>query len=277
MSSASIPIAGVIGDPIAHSRSPKLHGFWLAKYGINGHYVPLHVAAPNLNLALETLPKFGFVGFNVTIPHKEAVLKYADDISDRAATIGAANTVVLRPDGSVFADNTDAYGFIENLKHGAPGWAADTGPCTVIGAGGAARAVTFALKEAGAKEIRVINRTRGRAEVLRDEIGGPISIFDWKEVASALDGAATVVNTTSLGMIGKPELELPIELVDPNAVVNDIVYEPLETKLLYNARNRGCRVVDGLGMLFHQAAPGFESWFGVAPEIDENLRQAVLQ
>lgn len=275
MKTPGVPIAGVIGDPIAHSRSPKLHGYWLRKYGIDGHYIPLRVVSSDLKLAFETLPKFGFVGFNVTLPHKEAVLKHADEVSRRAAVIGAANTVVFRSDGSIFADNTDAYGFIQSIKLGAPGWSAGSGPCTVLGSGGAARAVIFALRDAGATEIRLVNRTRSRAEALRDEFVGPISVFDWDDAASALEGAATVVNTTSLGMDGKPELDLPFEAIDPSAIVTDIVYSPLETKLLSEAKRIGCRTVDGLGMLLHQAAPGFESWFGLVPGVDDALRQVV--
>jgi shikimate dehydrogenase len=276
MSGASIPLAGVIGSPVAHSRSPALHGHWLRRYGIRGFYVPLDVAQADLEHVLRAMPRMGFVGANVTIPHKETVLRLADAVSDRAALIGAANTLTFRADGKIHADNTDGYGFLENLRHGAPGWRADAGPCAVLGAGGAARAVVASLIEAGAEEIRVTNRTRNRAEALRAEFGTKVVVYDWVQAGNAIEDAATVVNTTSLGMVGKSEFRVPLDALSPAAIVTDLVYTPLDTALLLRAREVGCRTVDGLGMLLYQAVPGFERWFGVKPEVDAALREAVL-
>lgn len=276
MSGPAIPLAGVIGAPVAHSRSPALHGYWLRKYGIRGHYVPLEVAQADLEEVLRAMPRMGFVGANVTIPHKETALRIADIVSDRAALIGAANTLIFRSDGKIHADNTDGYGFLENLRQGAPGWRADAGPCAVLGAGGAARAVVASLLEAGAEEIRLTNRTRNRAEALRTEFGTKVVVYDWVQAGNAIEEAATVVNTTSLGMVGKSEFRVPLDGLSPQAVVTDLVYTPLDTALLVRAREIGCRTVDGLGMLLHQAVPGFERWFGVKPEVDAALREAVL-
>ncbi len=276
MTDTRIPLAGVIGSPISHSKSPKLHGYWLNRYGLRGHYVPMEIFADDLEETLRALPKAGFVGLNVTIPHKERVLNVADLVTDRAALMGAANTLIFRRDGSIHADNTDGYGFIENLRQGAPQWAANAGPVAVIGAGGAARAVVAALIDSGATEIRISNRTKTRAEALRQEFGVKVQVVDWVQAGNMLEGAATVVNTSSLGMTGKPEMRIPLDGLSPDAVVTDLVYTPLETRLLAEARNIGCTTVDGLGMLLHQAAPGFERWFGVRPEVDEAARQAVL-
>ncbi len=276
MSNAPIPLAGVIGSPIAHSKSPRLHGHWLKRYGIRGHYVPMDVGAGDLESAIKTLPKLGFVGLNVTIPHKEHVLSIADLVTDRAALIGAANTLIFRKDGKVHADNTDGYGFVESLRHSAPDWNPAAGPAAVLGAGGAARAVLAALIEVGVEEIRLSNRTKARAEALRQDFGTRIEVVDWVRAGNALEGAATVVNTTSLGMTGKPEMRVPLDGLSKGAVVTDLVYTPLETRLLAHARALGCTTVDGLGMLLHQAAPGFERWFGTRPDVDEAARQAVL-
>ncbi len=271
-----VPLAGVIGAPVSHSRSPALHGYWLRKYGIRGYYVPLEVAQDSLEAVLAAMPEMGFRGANVTIPHKEKVLRLAETVSDRAALIGAANTLTFRPDGKIHADNTDGFGFLENLRQGAPGWRADAGPCTVIGAGGAARAVVASLLEAGATEIRLTNRTRTRAEALKAEFGTKVVVYDWVQAGNAIEEAATVINTTSLGMVGKNEFRVPLDGLSPDAVVTDLVYTPLDTRLLVTAREVGCRTVDGLGMLLHQAAPGFERWFGVRPDVDDALRAAVL-
>ena len=271
-----IPLAGVIGSPIAHSRSPALHGYWLRRYGIRGHYIPMDVSQADLRAALETLPKLGFVGLNVTIPHKETVLALADIVTDRAALIGAANTLIFRKDGKVFADNTDGSGFIANLRQEAPHWAPATGPAVVFGAGGAARAVIAALIEVGAPEIRLANRTRARAEALRSDFGAKVHVHDWVQAGNLLDDAVTVVNTTALGMTGKPEFRVPLDALNARALVTDLVYAPLRTTLLDQAAEAGCTVVDGLGMLLHQAAPGFERWFGTRPEVDAATRAAVL-
>ncbi len=271
-----IPLAGVIGDPIAHSRSPALHNYWLRRYGIRGHYIPMHVVQSDLKAALDMLPRLGFVGINVTIPHKEHVLALADIVTDRAALIGAANTLIFRKDGRIHADNTDGSGFIANLRQNAPAWQPASGPAAVLGAGGASRAVIAALIEVGVPEIRVANRTRPRAETLRSDFGAKIVVVDWVQAGNMLEDAATVVNTTSLGMTGKPDFRVPLDALNPRALVTDLVYSPLQTSLLAEAERMGCTVVDGLGMLLHQAAPGFERWFGHRPEVDAAARAAVL-
>ena len=271
-----IPLAGVIGHPIAHSRSPILHGYWLKRYGIQGHYIPMDVAPADLAQVLRTLPKMGFVGVNITIPHKESILSIADIISDRAALIGAANTLIFRKDGRIHADNTDGSGFIANLRQNAPHWAPASGPAAILGAGGAARAVVAALIEVGVPEIRIANRTRARAEAIRSDFGAKVVVSEWVQAANMLEGAATVVNTTSLGMTGKADFRVPLDGLNPRAVVTDLVYTPLMTQFLIEAEALGCTVVDGLGMLLHQAAPGFERWFGRRPDVDEATRRAVL-
>ena len=276
MSDFRIPLAGVVGSPVAHSRSPRLHRYWLRKYGIPGYYIPMDIAAGDLAEAFATLPKLGFIGVNVTIPHKERILEFADIVTDRAALMGAANTIIFRDDGRVHADNTDGYGFIENLRHGVPDWSPKSGPAAVVGAGGAARAVIASLLNGGAPEIRVTNRTRARADALRAEFGARVQVFDWVAAGNAIEGAATIVNASSLGMTGKPSFRVPLDGLSPDAVVTDLVYTPLDTQLLEEARKTGCRTVDGLGMLIHQAVPAFERWFGLRPEVDSGVRSAVL-
>ncbi len=276
MTDNRIPLAGVIGHPIAHSRSPALHGYWLKTYGLPGHYVPMDVAPADLETVLRSLPKAGFVGANVTVPHKEAALRLADHVSDRASVIGAANTLVFRADGSIHADNTDGYGFMQNLRAGAPDWVPQDGPAVVFGAGGAARAVLQALAEAGVPEILLTNRTRSRADHLKEEFGQRITVVDWVQAGNVIENAELVVNTTSLGMQGQPELRVPLDGLQPGTVVTDLVYAPLKTHLLDQAEAAGCTVVDGLGMLLHQAVPGFERWFGLRPEVTEETRAAVL-
>ena len=276
MTQGSIPLAGVIGSPIAHSLSPRLHRYWLNRYALPGFYIPMDVAQEDLETVMAALPKMGFRGVNVTIPHKVAVLGLADVVTDRAALIGAANTLSFLPDGRLSADNTDGYGFLESLRAGAPAWSAQAGPAAVIGSGGAARAVITALLGEGIEEVRITNRTRARADALRSEFGNRVVVYDWVQAGNAIDGAALVVNTTSLGMTGKPEFRVPLDGLSSDTVVLDIVYNPLETTLLTIARQAGCTVVDGLGMLLHQGTPGFERWFGQAPEVDDALRAAVL-
>jgi len=276
MTKSALPLAGVIGNPIGHSRSPRLHRHWLRRYGIKGDYVPLQVEDQDLEAVVRTLPKMGFVGANVTVPHKVAVMQFADQITDRAILIGAANTLIFRDDGKIHADNTDGYGFIANLKQGAPSWDPKAGPTAIFGAGGAARAIIVALADAGVPEILLSNRTRPKAEALRSEFGARVQVVDWVQAGNMLEEATTVVNTTSLGMTGQPELRVPLDGLRPGTVVNDIVYSPLETTLLREARAAGCIAVDGLGMLLHQGVPGFERWFGHRPEVDDALRAAVL-
>ena len=277
MSLPQIPLAGVIGHPIAHSKSPQLQRHWLKTLGISGYYIPMDVSPDHLTQVLDTLPKAGFVGVNVTVPHKERVMELAHQITDRAALIGAANTLVFRDDGTIHADNTDGYGFIENLRQGAPDWVPNAGPAAVLGAGGAARAVVSALLDAGVPEILISNRTRLRAELLQNDFGKRLKVIDWVQAGNMLEEATTVVNTTSLGMIGKPELRVPLDGLQPGAVVTDLVYAPLKTRLLAEAEAAGCTTVDGLGMLLYQAVPGFERWFGQRPTVDAATRAAVLR
>ncbi|NBV60893.1 MAG: shikimate dehydrogenase [Rhodobacteraceae bacterium] len=277
MTLPKIPLAGVIGHPIAHSKSPQLQRHWLKDLCISGYYIPMDVSPENLAQVLDSLPKAGFVGVNVTVPHKERVMELAHQITDRAALIGAANTLVFRDDGTIHADNTDGYGFIENLRQGAPDWVPTAGPAAVLGAGGAARAVVSALLDAGVPEILISNRTRLRAEVLQQDFGKRLKVVDWVQAGNMLEEAKTVVNTTSLGMIGKPELRVPLDGLQPGTVVTDLVYAPLKTRLLAEAEAAGCTTVDGLGMLLYQAVPGFERWFGQRPTVDAATRAAVLR
>lgn len=268
-----IPLAAVLGCPIAHSRSPRLHGSWLARYGIAGHYVPLHVEPANLKSVLRSLPLMGFVGANVTIPHKESALALADRVTPTAQRIGAANTLSFTPD-AIEADNTDAYGFAQNILATYPNWAPRT--VALIGAGGASRAVIAALLDHGATEIRLANRTIARAEELASDFGAAIQPVAWEEKSAMLAGCDTLVNASSLGMHGQDALDLSLTDLPKTAIVNDLVYTPLETALLGSAKQRGNPVVDGLGMLLHQAAPGFERWFGHTPQVDDSLRKDVM-
>ncbi|MGJ8612123.1 MAG: shikimate dehydrogenase [Octadecabacter sp.] len=277
MTDKNIPLAGVIGNPIVQSRSPQLFRHWLNAYDRPGHYVPIPVLEQNLEQVVRTLPKMGFVGLNVTAPHKVAVLEIADLATDRATLIGAANTLIFRKDGKIHADNTDGYGFIANLKQGAPGWAPSIGPAAVLGAGGAARAVIASLIDVGVQEIYLSNRTRPKAEALKSAFGSKVTVVDWVQAGNMLEDSATVINTTSLGMAGKPEFRVPLDGLRRGTVVTDLVYNPLRTRLLVEAEAAGCVVVDGLGMLLHQAVPGFERWFGVRPEVDVDTRTAVLR
>ncbi len=276
MLSGKARLAAVIGWPVSHSLSPRLHGYWLQRYRIDGAYVPLAVAPEDLVAVLRDLPRMGFVGANVTLPHKESALAAVGEVEALAQRVGAVNTIVVTEERGLVGRNTDVYGFLENLKAGAPGWRADRGPAVVIGAGGAARAVAVALAEAGAPEVRIANRTAVRAQELAAALGAAALSVPWEEREGALDGAALVVNTTSLGMTGAPPLDLDLGLLPREALVTDIVYSPLETPLLAAAAARGNAVVDGLGMLLHQARPGFAAGFGVEPEVTPELRAFVM-
>jgi len=277
MSLNRIPLAGVIGSPIAHSKSPALHTHWLKTLGIAGHYIPIDVAQEDLEHIVKTLPKMGFVGVNVTVPYKEKVMDFADLVTDRAALIGSANTLIFRKDGKIHADNTDSYGFIQNLRQKAPDWNPKAGPATILGAGGAARAVIAALVEVGVPEILISNRTKARAEKLKADFGKRLRVVDWVQAGNILEEAATVINTTSLGMVGKPPLRVPLDGLQKGTLVTDLVYAPLMTHLLNEANEAGCVTVDGLGMLLHQAVPAFERWFGVRPQVTDETRAAVLR
>ncbi|MEM7441993.1 MAG: shikimate dehydrogenase [Pseudomonadota bacterium] len=276
MSGPEFLTAGVMGWPIGHSLSPRLHGHWLQRYGIAGAYVPMAVPPDRVGEAIRGVVALGLKGCNVTVPHKEAVMPFLDDVAPAAKRIGAVNTIVVAEGGATRGTNTDGFGFLENIKAGAPGWQPDSGPALVIGAGGAARSILVALADEGCPEIRLANRTKERTDRVVHELGSPLQAISWDERSDAVNGAALVVNTSTAGMEGQAELDLALDELGPEAVVTDIVYVPLQTKLLAEASARGNRTVDGLGMLLHQARPGFEAWFGVAPVVDEALRNAVL-
>ncbi len=276
MISGRAGLAGVVGWPIAHSRSPQLHGHWLRRYRIDGAYVPMSVLPDRVEQALRALPLLGFRGCNVTVPHKRAALTVADTADAFAMRVGAVNTLTVGVDGALGGSNTDGFGFLESVRTGAPTWRPPAGPALVVGAGGAARAIVAALIDAGVPEIRLANRTLSRGKDLAADLGGPIVPVAWKERSAAADGAALLVNTTTLGMDGQPPLDLELTPLPVAAVVTDIVYTPLMTPLLSDAAARGNPVVDGLGMLLHQAVPGFAAWFGVEPTVDAALRDAVL-
>lgn len=269
-------VAGVMGWPVGHSRSPRLHGHWLREHAIDGAYVPLAVPPERLGDAVRGLGALGLRGCNVTVPHKEAVIPLLDRIDATARATGAVNTVVVEAEGTLSGSNTDVFGFMENLREGAPDWRPARTVAVVVGAGGAARAVAWALREAGATEVRVVNRTHDRAARLAADIGGPVHAVAWAEREAALDGAGLLVNTTTQGMEGQARLDLRLDALPRTAIVNDIVYVPLTTPLLADAAARGNPVVDGLGMLLHQARPGFAAWFGAEPTVTPALRRAVF-
>jgi shikimate dehydrogenase len=272
-------LAGIMGWPVSHSRSPLLHGFWLEETGVDGAYLPLPVKPEHIEEALRALPILGFRGCNLTIPHKQAALSVIDRIDSLARRIGAINTIVVGPDGGLEGRNTDAFGFRENLRQSVPDWNPAAGPAVVLGAGGAARAVVAALSDDGVGEIRIVNRTRRRAEAVASELATAqtrITIHSWDEASVVQHHAGLLVNATSLGMAGEPPLMLDISSLPRSAPVIDIVYIPIETDLLAAARRRGHRVVDGLGMLLHQGRPGFEAWFGPAVQVTAELRAAML-
>ncbi|HMD63199.1 MAG TPA: shikimate dehydrogenase [Stellaceae bacterium] len=271
-------LAGIMGWPVAHSRSPLLHGFWLAETGTDGAYVPLPVRPEHISQALRALPLLGFRGCNLTIPHKQTALSVADRVEPLARRIGAVNTIVVAPDGALEARNTDAFGFRENLREAAPDWQPAAGPAVILGAGGSARAVVAALTDAGVTEIRIVNRTLSRAEIVARDLSTSatrITVHPWSEATLVQRHAGLLVNTTSLGMAGEPPLVLDL-LLPPSAPVVDIVYVPLETGLLAAARWRGHAVVDGLGMLLHQGRPGFEAWYGAPVRVTPELRAAIV-
>lgn len=274
--------AGVMGWPVSHSLSPRLHGHWLTRYKIKGTYEAIAVRPEGLGGALSSLAEEGYRGVNLTVPHKEAALALVDKVDDTARRIGAINTIVVEDDGVLAGSNTDAFGFIENLRDHVPdqvaaGWSAR--PVVILGAGGAARAICTALLDCGVADIRLVNRTAERAAALAETLPGLAAcatLCAWNDRAGALAGAGLLVNTTVLGMAGQEPLDLDLTDLPNDATVNDIVYAPLVTDLLAQARARGNHVVDGLGMLLHQARPGFRAWFGADPVVDAGLRRAVL-
>jgi shikimate dehydrogenase len=277
--SGTTRLAGIMGWPVTHSRSPVLHGFWLDQNGIDGAYVPLPVRPEHIERALRALPVLGFRGCNLTIPHKQAALSVVDRVEPLARRIGAVNTIIVSPDGSLEGSNTDAFGFCENLREAVPKWNPAAGPAVILGAGGAARAIVTALADTGVSEIRLVNRTVAHAVALARDLLTPevaITAHSWDEVSRAQRRAGLLVNATSLGMAGEPPLMLDLSSLPISAPVVDIVYVPLETELLANARQRGHPIVDGLGMLLHQGRPGFEAWFGAPVQVTQELRSVML-
>jgi len=278
------PFAAIVGWPVEHSRSPALHGFWLKQHGVKGHYGRLPVE-PN-RAALEELAAFlrktpNARGCNLTLPHKIDIMPLLDRIHPDAARIGAVNTVIKHDDGSLEGRNSDGFGFLSHLRASAPAWQPETGPVVVLGAGGAARAIVCTLMDAGVPELRLVNRTQESAVKLGAAFtpadGRRIVIDRWDERSDSLSGATLLVNTAAVGMTGKPPLEIALDHLPSHAAVADIVYNPLETKLLKDAAARGHKTIDGLGMLMHQAVPSFEAFFGVRPQVTPALRAALVQ
>jgi shikimate dehydrogenase len=268
-------LAAVMGWPISQSRSPALHNFWFEQHGLAGSYVPLAIPPERLGAALRSLPALNFSGCNLTIPLKQDAMQIVDEVDITAKRIGAISCVVVRKDGSLSGSNNDWYGFTYNVLDFVPDWRADTGPVTVMGAGGGARAVVYGLMERGAKEIRLCNRTLARAQTLAKEFGGPINVLRWDERHDALEGAAMLVNATNQGMVGQTALDLRLDKLSRNALVNDIIYNPRETPLIEAARQRGNRTVTGLGMLLHQGIPAWKAWFGIEPKVTAELRAKI--
>ncbi len=264
--------AGVIGLPIDHSKSPIIHTYWIEKYALKGTYEAFKVYPEHLEKKIETFINEGYAGFNVTLPHKQSIIEYCDTLDEAAQKIGAVNTVTIKGT-KLHGTNTDAFGFIQNIKKAHPNFDFTRGPAVVLGAGGAARAVVYALLKEGAPEIILTNRTREKAESFK----GKINIIPWEERESALEGAGLLVNTTSLGMEGQPALEFDLKTAPKGMAVCDIVYAPLMTQLLTDAQAEGLPIITGIGMLLQQARPAFETWFGVMPRVDEGLTKKVLE
>jgi shikimate dehydrogenase len=268
-------LAGLLGWPVAHSRSPIIHNHWMQEHGITGRYVLLGVPPEQLADAVRGLAPLTFLGCNVTTPHKQAIMPLLDHVDPLAQRIGAVNTVVVREDGSLEGLNNDGNGFVLSLRDLEPTWRPDAGPIVVLGAGGAARAVVASLAAQGAKEIRLTNRTPEHAQAIADVVGPTVTVVAWEKRAEALDGVALLANATSLGMAGKPPLEISLARLPASALVGDLIYVPPETPLLAAARQRGNKTVNGLGLLLNQARPAFQRWFGVMPEISPALRRAI--
>ncbi len=268
-------IAGLLGWPVAHSRSPVIHNHWLAEHAIAGRYLLFPVPPEKLAAAVQGLAALGLRGCNVTTPHKQAIMPLLDRVDELARRIGAVNTVVVESDGTLSGFNNDGNGFVQSLRDASPGWRPDAGPITVLGAGGAARAVVATLAAQGARDIRLVNRTFERAEAIAREFGPPVTAIPWERRADALHDVALLANATSLGMAGKPPLDIALDRLPRHALVGDLIYIPPETPLLAGARARGNVTVNGLGLLLNQARPAFAAWFGVMPEITPELRRAI--
>jgi shikimate dehydrogenase len=268
-------IAGLVGWPVAHSRSPTIHNYWLERYKIPGRYVLLPVAPEKLSLALPGLAVLGFRGCNVTTPHKQAVMPLIDRVDELARRIGAVNTIVVEKDGTLTGFNNDGNGFVQSLRDAKPDWRPDAGPIVVLGAGGAARAVVASLAAQGAREIRLVNRTFERAQGIAKEYGPPVTAFPWEQRNETLADVALLANATNQGMAGKPALDITLDRLPPHALVGDLIYIPPETPLLAAARARGNMTVNGLGLLLNQARPAFQAWYGVLPDITPGLLRAI--
>jgi shikimate dehydrogenase len=275
MASNEFILAGVMGWPVAQSRSPILHNYWIQKYNLNGRYVPLPVEPERLAEAVRGLRALGFRGCNVTMPHKVNLMALLDSVTDTARRIGAINTVVVGEDGKLSGTNNDGNGYFYNLLDVAPGFKPDAGPIAILGAGGAARAVLVALVERGAKEIRLINRTFERAEAIAKEFGAAVRALPWERRSDAIGDVVLLTNATNQGMTGKPALDISLDRLPRQTLVSDLIYVPPETPFLTTARQRGNVTVNGLGMLLHQARPAFKAWFGVMPDITPDLRATV--
>ena len=277
MDEARPRLAAVLGNPISHSKSPRMHNYWLKQNKLNGYYVPIKVEIENFEETIWTLVSMGFSGVNVTIPHKLSALKIADESSSTAQYIGAANTLTFTKENKIYADNTDAYGFINNIKCKYPDWDPKKGMSVVLGAGGASRAVIAALLSEGSKEIIVLNRTIEKAEALKEDYDNKITVESWKNINEVAASCSNIINTTSLGMNNESLIAIQPNAIPETALVSDLVYTPLETNFLKMAKNRGSRTVDGLGMLIHQGVPGFEAWFGQKPLVTEELRKILIK
>ncbi len=276
MISGNAKIAAIIGNPVGHSLSPMIHRYWLDCYKIDGAYVPFKIEGADVATVLDAMQRMGFVGCNVTVPHKEAVAAIVANKTDAAKQIGAVNTLIRGANGEWIGDNTDGYGFYHNLKTHYPQKTAALKTAMMIGAGGAARAIIVALQKAGVEKIKVVNRTQDRAKALAKDVD-KIHVVAWSDAEKAMASCDVIINTTSLGMAGQPDLELSLEHAPAHAIIADIVYRPLMTPWLVQAQSRGFEVLTGIGMLLHQAVPGFEAWFGVRPEVSPALQAHVLE
>ena len=275
MSDQKFVLTGVMGWPVAHTRSPAIHNHWIAQYGLKGAYVQLPVQPQNLEAAIRGLPALGFAGCNITVPHKVNAMQLMDTLHPAARRVAAINTVVVQADGSLLGMNNDGYGYIQSLRDAQPGWRGDAGPALVVGAGGAARAIVVALLDEGVPEVRLCNRTQEKAQALKDAFGDRVTVVPWADRNSAMAGVRLLVNTTTQGMHGQPALDVALDDLPAEALVSDAIYIPLETPLLAAARQRGHQTVNGLGMLLNQARPAFQAWFGVQPELTPGLIAAV--
>ena len=277
ISENAVYLAGVIGNPIAHSKSPKLHNYWLSKYKINGFYIPFSVTNDKLETSIKSLIELGFSGVNITIPHKTSVLSFADSITDRAALIGAANTLYFSKSGKIHADNTDGYGFIQNIVDEIPDYDFYDKTALIYGAGGSARAIASALLSNGVKEVGITNRTRSKAQIISENLGAKVSVVDWRAAPDTIKKVDIIINATSMGMVGQPDFSQPISRAKKTALVVDIVYNPLITELIKEAKKIKLKTVGGIGMLINQAVPGFEHWFQKKPQIDEEIRKFIVE